>query len=441
MSEVPAKSRLVAYLERARNHVLLSPVVQVLSAACTAGTAILAARQAQLIDIAGYSSGLAITAFLSVLIGGGTSLIYVTGDDVDRQAVRSVRWRLIAPLMSLFAIGFSVVYHQLTPGLPLMSILLGAATVILTNLAGLEAASLQRHSRMAQWAVATVVSKALPLIAVAFGGRYSIAMTAGSLLALLACGALARSVTAFRIKTRLPFRTEMRKAYRPSLAFIALLDVLMLRLPFVLAPTITDASTAGAFSTMLSAQQSITALVTTGLYTIMTIRGTTARPEKSALADRGSERLLVFSAIPISIIGAAVAPQAVSLFHIGNIDGATAVWIVLMLAVAPIALNRAAQYRYLTYGRPVAAIRLISVICVIIVAVCLASIPAHNVRLLASAMLFGELAGAMYVAIQWVHARRGLTAARDRAEEIAPPHERALDGHTLATERPEPNGS
>jgi hypothetical protein len=404
VSRVTERNRYGTRRKPVRNHVLLSPLVQLVSAACTAGTAIVAARQSQFVDIAAYSAGLGIAAFLAVLIGGGTSLIYVTGDDADRQAVRAVRWRFIAPAMSLFAIGFSIAYSQLTPDLPLMSIVLGGATVILNNLTGLESASLQRHGKMGLWAAATVVSKALPLIAVMIGGRYSIAMTAGALLGLIMCAALAKSFAADRVKIQMPFRKVVQKAYRPSFGLIALLDVLMLRLPFVLAPTVTDASTAGAFSTLLSAQQSITALITTGLYTIMTIRGTTLR-RNFDLAHSGSERFLVLSAVPVSVIGALFASQAVSLFHVETIDSATAMWGILMLAVAPIALNRAAQYRQLTHENPMAAIRLIGVICVIIVAVCLVAIPTHSVRLLASAILIGELAGSAYVTIQWVRAR------------------------------------
>ena len=68
MSRTPHRKRSLACAGQIRNHVLLSPLVQVLSAAFTAGTAILAARQGQFVDIAGYNAGLGIVAFLGIRI-------------------------------------------------------------------------------------------------------------------------------------------------------------------------------------------------------------------------------------------------------------------------------------------------------------------------------------------------------------------------------------
>ena len=232
----------------------MSPVVQTLGAAFTAGTVVVASRQGQLAEIAAYSAGLGVSAFLGVVVGGGTPLVYATGGPEARQAVREVRWRAVAPALTVLAVLTAVVYVFVAPTLSFTAVLLGGLTVVLTNLAGLDATELQRNGKMALWGVSTLAGKLLPVLVVLVDGKYSVAVSAGAALTLVLNFVFARGLPRLTTDEKIPFKRVIRLSYRPSFIVISLLDVVLVRVAFVVAPLVATPVVAGAFATLLSAQ-------------------------------------------------------------------------------------------------------------------------------------------------------------------------------------------
>lgn len=379
-----------------RSHVLIAPVTQVIAAISTALTALVAARQHQYADIGAYAAGVAICAVVSGLISGGTSLQFITGDADTRAAVRLVRRRFIAPTMALCAVMISLIYHVLVPHVHITGVLLGCATVTLSNLVGLETATLQKHGRMLAWSAVTVGSRLLSLGALALGAPYSLGMTAGAAAAMAGSWQLARGLEP-GVATSRRFGNLLRTAYaHRSLGLIAWLDVAMLRLPFLVAPFVADVQTAGVFATLLSAQQSITGLLTSGLFTIMTVRGEPhRRPAGSArLAHARSEVLLIAVAVPIAAAGIAFAPAATAAF--GTSTGVSHfVWIALMIGVPLVCVNRAAQYRYLSLCQARRATVALLAICAGSVVASLVAGALRDIHLLGASVVLGELVGVL----------------------------------------------
>jgi hypothetical protein len=387
------------------NHVLISPAVQVLGAVMTAGTAVLASRQHQLSDIAAYSAGVGITALLGVLVGGGTALVYVTGDDQDRAAVRLLRWRLLGPLMAGLTVLSAAIYTRVAPELAILGVALGGATVVITNLAGLDAAALQRERKMSWWGAASLFGRLLPLIMVAFEGRYSIAMTCGSAATLILNIAARRRLSGTPKPVPEPFIRMVRRAYQPRFGLLALLDVILLRAPFIAGPLVAQSTVAGAFATLFSAQQSVTGLMTTGLFTIMTIRGAD-RGRESMGHHRGTENFLVLGALPAALAAMVLTPVALWLFGLQYVSGSASIWLWLMLDVPLVVANRACQYRLLNEGRTQDALRLLAIICVGVgVNVGIATL-VHSIVWLAAAPGIGEAAGLIWLL------RRGMVPFR-----------------------------
>ena len=51
----------------------------------------LAARRGEISEIAAFTVMMAVLAIVGVAVGGGSGVLYLSGDDADRQAVRSQR--------------------------------------------------------------------------------------------------------------------------------------------------------------------------------------------------------------------------------------------------------------------------------------------------------------------------------------------------------------
>lgn len=391
-------------LARRRNHVLLSPIAQLSSALTTAATAIVAAQKEQFTDIASFSAGLGIAGVISVFVGAGTSFTYVSGTDAERYAVRYVRWRLVAPAtIALSAIGVSV-YFLVTFGLSWKALLLGAFAVTLNSLASIESATLQRYGRIGLLATITVASRSIPLLFVLLGVAYSVAMTASAFV-LLVASALSARVFVSQISTnKEPVWTLARRAFRPAFVTIALLDILMLRTPTVIAPVLVAAPIAGVFATLVSSQQGVAALLTTGLFTILAARGP-FQADAKANAHKRSELVLVLSALPVTGAGLILTPQVLRLYNATHVSAARDVWILLVCSLIPLTYNRATQYKALALGQRAFALQLVGFIAVPTVIISLLAIPHANLKVLASATLIGEVSGSIFALAKRSHLR------------------------------------
>jgi hypothetical protein len=153
---------------------------------------VLSARAGELTEIATYTLMTAVMAVLAVAVGGGSSLLYVSGDEKQRLAVRSQWVFLIFPSMTIGTVVTGLLYSDRGyDWLPMLSVGLVA---IGNNLAQLQFGDLAREMRFGAIAWLMVVSKVPALVLVATGTRMTTALVAATIVQTVATeAALGRS--------------------------------------------------------------------------------------------------------------------------------------------------------------------------------------------------------------------------------------------------------
>lgn len=333
----------------------LKPISSMATSLLTVLILVEATRRGQLPDIAAYTAGASIGAIVAAIAGSGTSLAYVTGDSFAQSGVRRVRHLLVAPAMFVSVLGASFLYETSTE-LDLIPILIGGLSVVLNNLSELDAASLERRLETPKLLLSSVVSRTIGLLSLIAGAEFSVAMLTSSLAAFFILRIFARAYTV--TTERVPGLFEsVKQAYAPSLMGLSVLGIVVNRAALVVAPFVMSAGHAGALSALISGQQSMTAVLISGLYTVMA-----ARSEVGAIQGwmRKVASRTLFVAGASAILAAASAPLVVIILHLEGIPGASAWWIFLGLAIFPYVYNRKIEYAFLGDGKRWRALQLLS---------------------------------------------------------------------------------
>lgn len=342
------------------HRVALKPVSAVAGSLLTMVVLVVATRQGQLPDIAGYTAGASMGALVSAVAGSGTSLAYVTGDSVTRRGVRRVRHIIVAPAM-VASVGAASLAYGLTTELTLMPILFGGFAVVLNNLAELDSASIERKLQIWRLLIVTVASRSVGLAAVLGGVFFSGAMLLSSVTAYLLLRGLARAYTSEEKRSGGTPRlgASLKVAYDPSLVALSVAGIVIMRGPLIVAPFIMPAASAGALSALISAQQSLAAVLISGLYTIMAARAEAGSTQRW-MQKMGS--VTVCASALLAGIGAFAAPIVVAILSLQEVLNAGRWWALLSLAILPYVHNRSIQYRLLGEGRRRNALLLLGVI-------------------------------------------------------------------------------
>ena len=117
----------------------------------------LAARRGEIGEIAAYTVMMAVLAIVGVAVGGGSATLYLSGEDADRQAVRSQRVLAVLPCLCVAAAVVLALYAG--RGYPPVALLATAAAFVANNLAELPLAQLYRDLRFRLVAIPTLASK------------------------------------------------------------------------------------------------------------------------------------------------------------------------------------------------------------------------------------------------------------------------------------------
>lgn len=351
----PGQNRKPGFWTPARR-TALKPVATVTTSAITFFILLWATRQGQFADIAGYTAGSSLGAIVAAVAGSGTSLAFITGDRRSQKAVLNVRYIVVLPSLMLAAAASSLVYGFSTE-LHLLSVAAGGISVALNNLSELESASLERRVDTPRILAASVISRSLGLVAVILGATFSIAMVACAASMYVALRLLSGGKASLSGE-QIGLRESLRVAYDPRLMTVSVLGIMVTRAVPVAIPFFMTATDAGALSALISAQQNITAVLISGLYTIMA-----ARSESGALQSwmgRVATMTLAIS-MGVAVISAVAAPLVIGVLKLGSISGAQVWWVLLSLAVFPFTLNRQTQYSLLASGRRAAAAGMLAV--------------------------------------------------------------------------------
>ena len=376
----------------------LSPFVALSNAVLTAIGVFVAAHNGMFADIAGYSAGVGVVAIAAVLACGGTTLSFVTGTAAVQGAVRHVRARVVSPVLIATSVLAAVIY-ALTTGLTWHSVLLGGLTVTCTNLVEIESAELQRDERIVRWAVVLLGSRTIAISTIVLGAPFSLAMFLSAVLTL--SGAYL-SVRGRRdpLTKRSPLKESVRLAFQAQLVALTALDVFINRTPFILAPIVFSPAIAGALAVLLSAQQSATALVTSGLYTSMTIRAKNRAFEEVQGRMKSLEiRLIVISFV---LAGCAIAatPLVIRIMNLVQFPWAAISWVLLAAAIPVVAINRTRQYTLLSFSHVVAARNVGLAIAFPALAVFLTATLLKSPIAFASVSVLSELTAVIYIRLR-----------------------------------------
>lgn len=338
-------SRFDKFLSPSRR-TYIKPITSIATAILTFAILLVATQKSLFADIAAYSAGASIGALVSGIAGSGTSLAYVTGDAQSQFAVRRVRYAIVAPAMvaSAFAAGF--VYSGVSD-LHLLSVVAGGLAVSFNNLGELGSAMLERKLATPQMFFATLVSRGAGLIAIILGSSFSGAMLFSSFFSFILLTKFAKPHERRR-EHKISILASIRLAYSPSLMSISVIGIVIGRLVLLVVPFLLPAAEAGAVASLISAQQAITGVLISGLYTLMAARSEAGRPQDWM---RRVARLTLIFALIITVLSALATPLVVRLLNLTSFGGAHGWWVVLSLAIFPFVIVRRVQYLLLGEGR------------------------------------------------------------------------------------------
>lgn len=377
---------------------LLSSVSSLSAAGLTTLAMILASRRGLFVDIASYSSGAATTAIAAVIFGGGTTLNYITGSDAARAAVARIRLTFVLPSL-LAATLLGTLLTALSGHLSLIGVFLGGLFVTFNNLSELASADLQRKLRTKAILAGTILGRALTVLVVALGERFSVGAALGAVVTCLTLFIFAHSDQPQR-ESRGSFTQDLKGAYTGRTVSLALADAAHMKAPFLAAPMVLrEGQAAGQYSTLLSAQQSLVTVVLAPLYSAMANASASGR-QVWARRLEGGALLLAIAGSGLAIV---LGPWLMGL--LGIPAGRGSWWTLFMLAIPVTVLNRTRQYQLMAASRVGQASRLMTTTATVCVLWCTVA-KSTSVVPLAAAPLAGEIAGTVFLLITSIKAPR-----------------------------------
>lgn len=346
-----------------------------------------AAAQGQFHEIAGYGAGAGATAIAAVLLGGGTTLVYASGSARERRAVRFARYRLIIPAMSLISVAIATTYALITP-ITFIPALAGGLFVVCTNASELPTSDLQRDGRALTVSTALILGRTIALLGVAASAPFSLAMLGGGGFHLLALAILtARSHERAREQFRLS------EAFQKHLVVLALTDAIAIRLVPIVAPLMLSAVDTGKLTTLITAQQSAAAILTSSLYFVMNVESKHGqRPWM-----RRYRALIVWIGVFATLGAIAATPAVLSLLNIHDVPQWW--WPIIVATTVPQIINRATQYRLIAVRRRTTAATISTCTAIGAISFVAALAALSESMLIGAVPLIGELCGLIYVAL------------------------------------------
>jgi hypothetical protein len=153
-----------------------------------ASVLVLSVRHGHLSEIAGYTVVTSTLALVSVAVAGASTMLYVTGREMDRRAVRSQRVLFVFPALGLGMAGVCAFYPD--RGYAWDALLLSGVVVIGNSLAELQYGDLARQMRFTAMAVVNCGSKVPAVVLAALGVPLTVALTLAVVVQFLLAEAL-----------------------------------------------------------------------------------------------------------------------------------------------------------------------------------------------------------------------------------------------------------
>ncbi|MEU4552302.1 hypothetical protein [Micromonospora violae] len=343
-----------------RSNTIVASAASLVSGLLNAGILAYSARQGQTGEIAAYSVMTAALTWVANLVMGGSSLLYVSGNDEERRAAHSQRVLVAVPAMATATLLIAALYVGAGYGLP--ALISAGGVMIFNTLADLRFGDLARQMRFVAASAAMTSTRLLSMVLLLAGLPLTTALLVGAATYLLSTEILAchgpaaapamwkglslrAAGRAFGLSRRL-FTYSLAEAFTGRASTIAL--------SLVASPHVV-----GCYGALASIYQALVAVTFSGLRVPMAIRTRRRHnlgPEQAI--NRDSEMIAVVGATVIAAGVITTAPWLTSGLLSLPIPE-SALWLQLLALALPFAtMNRAVALNRIGDGNYVAASRL-----------------------------------------------------------------------------------
>ncbi|MGH3870146.1 MAG: hypothetical protein ACRDSR_01305 [Pseudonocardiaceae bacterium] len=233
----------------------------------------LAARRGEIAEIAAYTVMAAVLAIIGVAAGGGSGMLYLSGTEDERRAVRSQKMLVVLPALLLAALAVGSFYS--TRGYSTLALAAAALVFIANNAAELSMAALYRDMRLLRTAVPTYLSKAGALVTFLAGAHLTTALLVGAILNLVSLELLAGRSSALHAMTNdRPTAAAARRAFRSGRALYVytVAELYTLKAPSIGLPLVVPVHVMGAFGAVAAAYQALLQVFQSGLLMLVAMR-------------------------------------------------------------------------------------------------------------------------------------------------------------------------
>jgi O-antigen/teichoic acid export membrane protein len=294
-------------------------------------------------EIAAYTVMTSALAFVSIVAGGGSALLYVNGTEEQRSLVRSQWILVVVPGVLLGSAAVGEFYRHRGYG----AVALAASGIIVlgNNLAQLQIADFARRMRFLASAILMCGSKAVSLLLVLVGVRLTVSLAVVGLVQLVVAEAMLGKDGSLRgIHARQLSLRSAVVAYHTNrhLFGFAVGELYVARLTTLVLSVVISPALMGSFGTVVTAYQGIGGVVQSGLQVPMVARA------RSRLGIEYAKHSSAFSVAVALVLSVPAALLVAALAHwltdrvLKLPDPASATWLALfMLALPFLAVSRA----------------------------------------------------------------------------------------------------
>ncbi len=234
---------------------------------------VLAARRGEVAEIAAYSVMTAVLAIIGLVFGGGSGLLYLSGTEDERCAVRSQRMLAVFPALVLTAVVITVFYSA--RGYSTLALAAAALVFIGNNFAELPTAQLYRDMRFLRTAVPTYLSKTGAIVAFVAGAPLTLALLVGAVINFASLELLAGPSSLLRVMSNdRPTVAAARRAFRSARGLFAytLFEMYALKVPSIGLSLVVPVNVMGVFGAIAAAYQAQLQVFQSGLLMLMSLR-------------------------------------------------------------------------------------------------------------------------------------------------------------------------
>ncbi|RLP87459.1 hypothetical protein EAD89_18810 [Micromonospora sp. BL4] len=351
-----------------RSNTIVASAASLVSGLLNAGMLAYSARQGQTGEIAAYSVMTAALTWVAILIMGGSSLLYVSGNDDERRSVRSQRLLLAVPAMVVATLLIAGAYAG--RGYGTAALISAGGVMILNSLAELRFSDLVRQMRFMAASAAMTTTRLLAMLLLIAGVPLTIALAVGAAAYLLTTEALAcRGRSGARPMWSGLSLPAARRAFRLNrrLFTYSLADAFTGRASTIALSLVAGPHVVGCFGALISIYQALIAVVFSGLRVPMAIR--TRRRHNLGPTEAVSRDGEVISIGAATLIAAVVIVSApwLATSVLGLLIPASATWLQLLALALPFTtVNRAFALNRIGDGNYRAATRVAVSIAVVV---------------------------------------------------------------------------